>query len=91
MKYIDAIKSWLEGKDVQVYVRMRWIDVNREKPIFHPSLEYRLKSQEKSPGQILFETMHPSDNWFDQSSETQNAYINYSKAVIEAYKQGEEL
>ena len=91
MKYIDAIKSWLEGKDVQVYVRMHWVDVSKEKPIFHPNLEYRLKSQKKCPGQILFETMHPSDNWFDQSSETQNTYIEYSKAVIEAYKQGEEL
>jgi hypothetical protein len=92
-KWAEAIKAFADGIPIQAgYVdSYEWFPfVSSSHDFNNPQLQFRVKPEKKSPGEVMLQQMWPHAKWdLDYEQATRDRFNRYAQAVINAYKAGE--
>lgn len=64
-KHAALIKQWADGAEIEYYHERTktWITLKETSPYWDVNVQYRVKPQKKTPGQIMFEIWNPNCSW----------------------------
>lgn len=81
-KHYECIVAWAEGKKIQYKAGgSPWLNLDYKFPSWLDDIEYRIKPEKKSDGQLIYESICGL-SWEDRAKETKLYYEEVAKTFL---------